>query len=170
MTKLVISILSLLFYAGTCNATVIPAGTEIKMRVAEPVKSQIRRVGHPFKLTLEGDLLVDGQLIIKDGGKGIAKITKLKTATRNSEAEIEVTLSQLTIARKRVKVTSYPVAGKGELPYTTELGSKNLDRDEIISSLGTPIANTIPVVSNGNFVEINKDTIIYFVTTQEVRY
>nr|QXF14429.1 hypothetical protein BCCFPMHH_00035 [uncultured bacterium] len=164
------STLSLLLFISIGQAATIPAGTEIKVRVAETVNSQMKRVGSQFKLLTEGDFQINNKIVIKNGSKAFAKVSKIKPATKSSEAEIEVTLTQLYINRKATSVSTFPQGGKGTLNYTTELGTKNLDRDEITSSTGEPISNTIPVSNSGNYVEINKGTIIYFITSKDITY
>lgn len=164
------SLVILLLLSFSSSAAVLPAGTEIKVRTEEPVNTQLRRLGYQFRARVDGDVIVNNQVVVKDGAKALAKVSKVKNATRNTEAEVEVTLTTLYINRNKHQVPSYPVGGKGELKYPRELGSKNLDQDEMTSSSGQTISNTIPVSNKDNYVQINQNTVIYFITAQDVDY
>lgn len=170
MFKYISSFIALILFVMPSLANTLAAGTEIKTRLEEPVNTQLRKLGFQFRIRVEGDLLINNKVAIKDGTKGLARITKIKSASKTAPAEVEVMLDSLTINRKKQAAPSYPVGGKGELRYTEELGSKNLDQDEMKSSTGQNISNSIPVINKGSYLQINKDTIIYFITAETINY
>ena len=150
------------FFKQSLAAT-LPAGTEIKVRMDEPINSQIRKTGYQFRARVDNEFRVKNKVIIKQGAKATGKVTQLTRANKKNPAVIELVLTHLTIKNKRVKVKSYPVGGKGDNVYRTELGTTDLGRDEIMSSTGNIIDNTIPVLTKGNYIELSTGSVVYFI-------
>lgn len=157
------------FYSQSL-AAVLPAGTEIKVRMGEPIDSQLRRKGYQFRATVDNVMRIENKVIIKQGAKATGKVTQLTRANKKNPAVIELVLTHLTIKNKRVKVKSYPVGGKGDNVYRTELGTTDLGRDEIMSSTGNIIDNTIPVLTKGNYIELSTGSVVYFILAKDVIY
>ncbi|TEW55662.1 hypothetical protein E2R68_04590 [Psychromonas sp. RZ22] len=170
MFKNTLLFITLLVISHTSFAAVLPAGTEIKIRMQEPVNSQLRSVGYYFKALVENAVNIDNKEIIKQGAKASGKVTMLKTANRTEAAEIELMLTNLTIDNRAISVKSYPVAGRGELVYRTKVGTPNLEDEPITASTGEQISNTIPVLTRGNFIELTTGTVVYFILKDDVIY
>lgn len=151
-------------------AAVLPAGTEIKVRMEEPISSKIRQTGYRFRATVGSELSINNKKILKQGTKATGKVTQLTKATKYKAAIIELTLTHLTINNKRINVKSYPIAGKGDNLYRSEIGTTNLDRDEITASTGNIISNDIPVLTIGSYIELSTGTTLYFILTSDVIY
>ncbi len=54
---------------------VLPTGTEITLRLASQLTSRDQRVGDEFGLTVAGDVVVDGQVVIPAGTRAVGQVT-----------------------------------------------------------------------------------------------
>ncbi|MDA7746753.1 hypothetical protein N8878_05410 [Psychromonas sp.] len=92
-------------------SAILPAGTEIKVRVEEKVNTQIRPVGYRVRAIVATAIEVDNKTVVKQDAKAQLTITKIQVATRERSAGIELTLTNLTIGNRAINVSSYPVGG-----------------------------------------------------------
>ena len=73
----------------------LPAGTPLKVRVAERIHSGISQVGDTFLLSFNEALVVQGRTIAAEGSEVVGKVTQVEEAGRvKGRAEIEFTLIQ----------------------------------------------------------------------------
>jgi hypothetical protein len=87
------------------NATEVPAGTEIDVRLSNSLNSGTAQVEDRFEATTLVDLTIDGRSVIPAGSVMRGVVTAVEPATRtNRTARMTISFDQITIGTR-----SYPV-------------------------------------------------------------
>ena len=94
-------------------AIVLPAGTEIDVRLITGLNSKENKDGDPFEGTAEADIKVDGKVAIPKDAKITGQVTKaVKSGRFKGRAELWVTLTNVTIKGKRYTLATDTVGQK----------------------------------------------------------
>ena len=85
----------------------IPEGTEIIVRMIDPVDSSVNQIGETFRASLDEPIEVNGQTIAPRGGDVTAKLTAVERAGRIAgRSELSLALLDITINGRKHEVTS----------------------------------------------------------------
>ncbi len=87
----------------------VPAGTVLRLSLETPISTKISEVGDPVRAVLYDDLVVDGQVVLRQGTLFLGRVTHVKPAKRGQRQ------SELSLVFDRVRL-SY-----GEEPATLTL-------------------------------------------------
>lgn len=94
-------------------AIVLPAGTEIDVRLITGLNSKENQDGDPFDGTAEEDIMVKGKVAIPKDAKITGKVTKaIKSGRFKGRAELWVTLTGVTVKGKRYTLVADTVGQK----------------------------------------------------------
>lgn len=141
------------------SATIVKAGTEIKVRLAEPINSKIRAVGYSFRADVDQDIKVNNKLLIKRESKLRGVVTENKASERNvSPASISLTLTKITVKGRSYAISTYPIFGRAKDNYRKSVGS-DIDID----------FGKVPVLTRGRYLEVSEGTVMYFILSQDLR-
>jgi len=92
----------------------IPAGTEITVRMIDGVDSSVNQIGETFRASLDEPIVVDGKTIAPRGGDVTAKLTEVAQAGRVAgRSELSLILLDITINGQRHEVTTGEVYEAG---------------------------------------------------------
>ncbi len=92
----------------------IPAGTEITVRMIDPVDSSVNQIGETFRASLDEPIVVNGQTIAPRGGDVTAKLTEVEQAGRIAgRSELSLMLLDITINGRKHDVTTGEVYQAG---------------------------------------------------------
>ena len=113
----------------------IPAGTEITIRMIDPVDSAVNRIGETFRASLDEPIVVDGRPIVPRGGDVTAKLTEVEQAGRISgRSELALVLLDITINGRKHEITTAEVSEQG-----ASRGAQTARRVIVGSAIGTVI-------------------------------
>ena len=113
----------------------IPAGTEITIRMIDPVDSAANRIGETFRASLDEPIVVDGRPIVPRGGDVTAKLTEVEQAGRVSgRSELALVLLDITINGRKHEITTAEVSEQG-----ASRGAQTARRVIVGSAIGTVI-------------------------------
>ena len=147
----------------------ITAGTTLKVKMAEPIDSRVRKAGYRFKVTIATDIKKDQQVIIKSGSQAQAIINKIKKSARGQDApEIVITLIALKANNRQVTVETLPLAGKGTTNERKELGQIDENEDVVIGKQGQKISASIPLQTKGYDFTLSEGTTLYFILKEPI--
>jgi hypothetical protein len=134
---------------------VIPSGTELDVRVNEPLSTDKSKAGDPFTATLLDSVMVNGQTVLAPGTHLTGHVIE------NHPAGIFKGRARLMLALDAFQVSghSFPI----ELTAATyETGHKH-------KKLETPDPNASAVVGNREAVTIPAETVVHFTLGSPVR-
>ncbi|HXF06275.1 MAG TPA: hypothetical protein VNM72_12800 [Blastocatellia bacterium] len=168
MRTVVSVLLGLAFMTGPISVTgaqspqnvVVPAGTVLRLSLQTPVSTKISEVGDPIRATLYDDLIIDGQLVLREGTLFLGRVTHVKPARRGQRQ------SELSLVFDRVRL-SY-----GEEPATLTLAAiddwrndkKIKSDDEGIARGGRSGAQTVENVYRGAHIGLAAGTAVGLIT------
>jgi hypothetical protein len=95
----------------------IPAGTQLTVRLSDPLDSERNHVGDTFHGTLGAPIVVDDQTVIPLGADVIGRVADVKSAGRfagNSVLTLELTSLGVNGRSYNVQTSQWSRAGKGE--------------------------------------------------------
>ena len=147
----------------------IVAGTTLKIRLAEPIDSRIRKVGYRVKVTVDSDIKVAGKVVIKSGSKAQAMITEIHKVGRNSRAaEIILILTKVNINNRQVSIHSFPIAGKGTTNERKEVGNIDENENIVISKQGEKITTSISIITKDYDITVAEGSVVYFILKEPI--
>ncbi len=86
---------------------VIPANTELEVRLISSLSSKNNKAGDTFQGTIEAPVIVEGKTVIPKGADVTGRVTRAVPSGRLKErAELWVTLSSITFGGKTYEVTT----------------------------------------------------------------
>lgn len=139
---------------------VVPAGTLLRLSLQTPVSTKISEVGDPVRATLYDDLIIDGQLVLREGTLFLGRVTHVKPA-RTGQRQ-----SELSLVFDRVRL-SY-----GEEPATLTLAAiddwrsdkKIKSDDEGVARGGRSGSQTVENVYRGAHIGLAAGTAVGLIT------
>lgn len=168
MRTIVSVLLGLAFMVGGIPVTeaqspqnvVVPAGTVLRLSLQTPVSTKISEVGDPVRATLYDDLIIDGQVVLREGTLFLGRVTHVKPARRGQRQ------SELSLVFDRVRL-SY-----GEEPATLTLAAiddwrsdkKIKSDDEGVARGGRSGAQTVENVYRGAHIGLAAGTAVGLIT------
>lgn len=119
----------------------IPAGTEITVRMIDPVDSSVNQIGETFRASLDEPIVVDGKTIASRGADVTAKLTEVAQAGRvTGRSELSLILLDITINGQKHEVTT------GEV---YEAGASRGKQTATRVGIGAVIGATIGAIAGG---------------------
>ncbi|GMU58845.1 MAG: hypothetical protein AMXMBFR34_06080 [Myxococcaceae bacterium] len=92
----------------------IPAGTSLLIRTVDPITSK-SAAGSRFGVTVDADVVVNGQVLIKAGAKGYGKVVQAEQAGRLAgKSALAITLTDVEVNGKMTPVATDVLGGQGE--------------------------------------------------------
>lgn len=99
------------------KSVLVPAGTEMSVRLIDPVDSDRDSVGQSYRASLAEPVLVDGATVVPQGADATVKLVNTQDAGRiRGNEEVMLALSQVTVNGKTydVKTGSASVTSEGK--------------------------------------------------------
>ena len=105
---------------------VVPAGTQLSVRLNEPLDSEKNQVGDTFHGSLSAPIVVDGETVIPSGADVVGRVANVQSAGRfagNSVLTLELTSLSVNGRTYNVQTNQWTRSGKGEGKNTaTKIG------------------------------------------------
>jgi len=95
----------------------IPAGTQLTVRLNDPLDSERNQVGDTFHGSLGAPIVIDGDTVIPSGADVIGRVADVKSAGRfagNSVLTLELTSLTVNGKTYNIQTNQWSRAGKGE--------------------------------------------------------
>ena len=95
----------------------VPAGTQLSVRLNDPLDSERNQVGDTFHATLNAPVLVDGETVIPSGADVVGRVANVQSAGRFAgQSLLTLELTSLTINGKTygLQTNQWSRSGKGE--------------------------------------------------------
>ena len=95
----------------------IPAGTQLTVRLSDPLDSERNQVGDTFHGSLSAPIVIDGETVIPSGADVVGRVADVKSAGRfagNSVLTLELTSLSVNGRTYNVQTNQWSRAGKGE--------------------------------------------------------
>lgn len=110
---------------GPASPGVVPAGTELDVRLVTPLSSDTNKVEDRFEATTVVDLRQDGRVVIPAGSRVRGVVTAVDDAGRiNRKGRLQLSFDQITINGR-----NYPI--RGTVTQALEAGGYREDADKI---------------------------------------
>src|SRR5271166_2942493 len=105
----------------------VPAGTQLTVRLNDPLDSERNQVGDTFHGSLSVPIVIDGETVIPSGADVVGRVADVKSAGRfagNSVLTLELTSLSVNGKTYNVQTNQWSRAGKGEGKNTaTKVGA-----------------------------------------------
>ncbi|MGY5450905.1 hypothetical protein ACVFI8_08180 [Agarivorans sp. MS3-6] len=154
----------------------IPAGTPLMISLNSPLSSREHPSGHRFSATLEGDLLVSGQLIASNGSTVYGRVLESQQAGRLAgKSSISIALTDITINGQRVAIQTNSFSGLGDAQAKNTV--KKTAGGAAIGGLingsdgakdGAKVGAGLSLLTRGGAVQIPANTLLEFHTSAQV--
>ncbi len=83
------------------TTAVLPSGTQIQARLEQPLSSKRNESGERVEMSLEEDLIVDGQLLAPSGSRVVGRLTNVKKSGRvKGRAQMSISLYQIWVGEE----------------------------------------------------------------------
>lgn len=95
----------------------VPAGTQLSVRLNDPLDSERNQVGDTFHGSLSAPIVVNGETVVPSGADVIGRVAEVKSAGRfagNSVLTLELTSLSVNGRTYSVQTNQWSRAGKGE--------------------------------------------------------
>lgn len=95
----------------------IPAGTQLTVRLNDPLDSERNQLGDTFHASLSAPIVIDGETVIPSGADVVGRVADVKSAGRfagNSVLTLELTSLSVNGKTYNVQTNQWSRAGKGE--------------------------------------------------------
>lgn len=100
---------------ATVQELVIPAGTEIHVRLEETVSSDRSRSGDSFQATLVQPLIADGKVAVESGARVTGRVVHTRPSGRlKTPAELALVLTEIEAGDRSYKLSTKRYFRKGE--------------------------------------------------------
>jgi BON domain len=95
----------------------IPAGTQLSIRLNDPLDSETNRVGDTFHASLSSPIVIDGETVIPSGAEVVGRVANVQSAGRFAgQSLLTLELTSLSVNGKtyNVQTNQWSRQGKGE--------------------------------------------------------
>jgi len=95
----------------------IPAGTQLSVRLSDPLSSETNRIGDSFHGTLDAPIVVDGETAIPSGADVVGRVANVQSAGRfagQSVLTLELTSLSVNGRTYNLQTNQWTRSGKGE--------------------------------------------------------
>ncbi len=95
----------------------VPAGTQLTVRLNEPLDSERNQVGDTFHGSLSAPIVINGETVIPSGADVVGRVADVKSAGRfagNSVLTLELTSVSMNGRTYNIQTNQWSRAGKGE--------------------------------------------------------
>ena len=96
---------------------IVPAGTQLTVRLNEPLDSERNQIGDSFHGTLSAPIMIGGETVIPSGADVAGRVADVKSAGRfagNSVLTLELTAVSMNGRTYNIQTNQWSRAGKGE--------------------------------------------------------
>ncbi len=96
---------------------IVPAGTQLTVRLNDPLDSERNQIGDTFHGTLSAPIVIGGETVIPSGADVVGRVADVKSAGRfagNSVLTLELTSVSVNGRTYNVQTNQWSRAGKGE--------------------------------------------------------
>ena len=105
---------------------IVPAGTQLSVRLNDPLDSEKNQVGDTFHGSLSAPIVIDGETVIPSGADVVGRVANVQSAGRfagNSVLTLELTSLAVNGKTYNVQTNQWTRSGKGEGKNTaTKIG------------------------------------------------
>jgi BON domain len=105
----------------------LPAGTQLVIRLNEPLDSERNQIGDSFHGSLSDPIVLDGETVVPSGAEVVGRVTDVKSAGRfagNSVLTLELTSLSVSGKTYNIQTNRWSRAGNGEGKNTaTKVGA-----------------------------------------------
>ena len=94
----------------------IPAGTQLSIRLNDPVSSETNRIGDTFHASLSSPIVIDGETVIPSGAEVLGRVANVQSAGRFAgQSLLTLELTSLSVNGKtyNVQTNQWSREGKG---------------------------------------------------------
>ncbi len=95
----------------------VPAGTQLSIRLNDPVSSETNRIGDTFHASLSSPIVIDGETVIPSGADVLGRVANVQSAGRFAgQSLLTLELTSLSVNGKtyNVQTNQWSREGKGE--------------------------------------------------------
>ncbi len=93
--------------AQSDGSVLVPAATEITVRLIDPIDSDLNDAGQEFRASLAEDLVVDGQVMARRGSDAKVEVVRVEQSGKfKGREEVSLALSEITIGARAYPVTT----------------------------------------------------------------
>jgi hypothetical protein len=93
---------------------ILPAGTNLVIRMIESVDSETNRVGQSFRASLDQPVMVDGQTVIPRGADAVVRLVDAKDSGKlTGRAELTLSLQSVSINGRMVDINTQSINKEG---------------------------------------------------------
>jgi hypothetical protein len=96
---------------------IVPAGTQLTVRLNEPLDSERNQIGDTFHGSLSAPIVISGETVIPSGADVVGRVADVKSAGRfagNSVLTLELTSISMNGRSYNIQTNQWSRAGKGE--------------------------------------------------------
>ena len=93
------------------NNLEVPAGTQVVVRLIDPVNSETDRLGQTYRASIDEDVIVNGQTVIPRGADAVASLIDAQRSGKiQGKTELTLDLRSVTVNGRAVNVTTSGVS------------------------------------------------------------
>ena len=93
------------------NSLEVPAGTQIVVRLIDPVNSETDRLGQTYRASIDEEVIVNGQTVIPRGADALASLTEAqKSGKLEGRTSLTLDLRSVTVNGRTVNVATTGVS------------------------------------------------------------
>jgi len=96
---------------AVAESMVVPAGTQVMVRLASDLSSASTSVGAPFQGFLDRDLMVDGRLVAPRGGTVYGAVIGVERGTSGRPPSLTATLLEMRVGSRVLPIKTQPITG-----------------------------------------------------------
>jgi hypothetical protein len=123
------------------DISIIPQGTELRVRITSPLSSQQAQAGQEFQAVLDSDLVINGATALEAGATATGEVVEAKAAGRAQSK------GNMSIRLKAIQVGDEPVVLETNTLRFEAEGTKKKTRRRLIG--GTGIGAAIGAIADG---------------------
>ena len=157
---------------ATREAVTVPAGTRLMVRTGAPLVTGKTKSGDRFQVALEGDLIVNGQVVAARGTTVYGRVVEAKAARRVAgRAKLVLELTDLSMDGRLIPLVSNRLELEGDRSGTLKktaggaaIGGLVEGNDGLIT--GGAVGAGVSLLTPGKQIQIPAGTLIEFRTQQ----
>lgn len=94
--------------ASSMSAAMLPADTEVLLRLNDQLNSRSNRVGDTFSMTVVNDVMANGQVVIPQGTRAVGQITwRTGRGGFGKSGKMEITMRYLDMGGRHVPINGF---------------------------------------------------------------
>jgi len=94
--------------AAVAAQAMLPAGSDVLLRLNSQISSRDQRIGDTFPLTVVSDVAVDGRVVIPAGTRAVGQVTwRTGRGSFGKSGKIELTMRYLDMSGQRIPIAGF---------------------------------------------------------------